>query len=298
MGARRHAVQFYRADEELAAVVGGYLAEGIRSGDGILVVTTAAHWRAVEAALSRAGIDADRPRQAGTLLVEDARELLGRFLASDELDPGAFQSVTSDLIHRVAAGGRRVRVFGEMVALLWEAGHVTLAIELEALWNGLGALLPFGLLCGYPANVTASGQAADAVREVCGLHSDVIATRSFLPEVNSVRAARHFATGLLGPGPGGEQLTEDAAIVVTELAANAVLHARSGFTLTLSRSAATIRIAVKDHLPLGAAGGSSSPFDVKVGHGLSVVAQIARRWAVERLPDGKVVWAELAVEQG
>lgn len=298
LDAGRHAVQFYRADEELAAVVGGYLAEGIRAGDGIVVVTTPTHWRAVEAALSRAGIDADRPRQAGTLLVEDARELLGRLLAGDGLDPGAFQSVTSDLIRRVAAGGRRVRVFGEMVALLWEAGHVTLAIELEALWNGLGALLPFRLLCGYPANVTASGQAADAVREVCGLHSDVIATRSFLPELDSVREARHFATRLLGPAPGGEQLTEDAAIVVTELAANAVLHARSGFTLTLSRSAATIRIAVKDHLPLGAGSGGNSPFDVKVGHGLSVVAQIARRWAVERLPDGKVVWAELAVEQG
>ena len=35
------------------------------------------------------------------------------------------------------------------------------------------------------------------------------------------------------------------------------------------------------------------PFDVREGHGLSVVSQLASGWAVERLPDGKVVWADL-----
>lgn len=296
VGVRNHAVQFYRADEELAAAVGGYLADGLRSGDGIVVVATAPHRRVLEATLARAGIDASRARKAGALVVEDARDLLDRFLTGDELDPGRFQSVMSGLIRHAAAGGRPVRIFGEMVAVLWEAGHVTLAFELEALWTRLGARLPFALLCGYPAEMAASGEATDAVREVCGLHSDVIATRSFLPELDSVRAARHFATGLLDPEPGG-RLTEDAAIVVTELAANAVLHARSGFTLTISRSAATVRIAVRDHVPL-AQEGHGRPFGVKVGHGLSVVAQIAREWSVEWLPDGKVVWAELAVNRG
>jgi anti-sigma regulatory factor (Ser/Thr protein kinase) len=123
---------------------------------------------------------------------------------------------------------------------------------------------------------------------VCGLHSDVIATRSFQAELDSVRAARHFTVGLLARGS-DRRLADDAAIVVTELAANAVLHARSGFTLTVSRSAAAIRIAVRDGRPLA----SLKDLDVKAGHGLSVVAQLARAWAVERLPDGKVVWAEL-----
>jgi hypothetical protein len=37
---------------------------------------------------------------------------------------------------------------------------------------------------------------------------------------------------------------------------------------------------------------SDSPA-ARSGHGLHMVAQIAARWAVEPLPDGKVVWAEL-----
>jgi len=132
---------------------------------------------------------------------------------------------------------------------------------------------------------------ADAVREVCGLHSDVIATRSFPAELDSVRAARHVTAGLLDGGSVRE-LAEDAAIVVTELASNAVLHASSGFTLTISRSAGMVRIAVRDNSPL-VPRDDHRPFDVAAGHGLSVVAQLSRAWDVEGLPDGKVVWAEL-----
>lgn len=134
---------------------------------------------------------------------------------------------------------------------------------------------------------------------------DVVAARSFLSELDSVRAARHFAVclfdgglfdGGLFDGQSGGELADKAAIVVTELAANAVLHARSGFTLTVSRSAAAVRIAVRDNRPLVPQCGDQ-PFVVRGGHGLSVVGQLARAWAVERLPDGKVVWAELPASQ-
>jgi anti-sigma regulatory factor (Ser/Thr protein kinase) len=130
-------------------------------------------------------------------------------------------------------------------------------------------------------------------------HPAVADQRSFPAERNSVRAARHYVTGLLGDGADGAAAC-DTAIVATELAANAVLHARTGFTLTVSRSNGVTRIAVRDSTPVGllavtgrAAAGAGVPFQVMRGHGLSVVAQLASRWAVEPLPDGKVVWAEL-----
>lgn len=294
-GPGEHAVRFYRTDGELAAVVGTHAAEGLRRGEGVIVVATAPHRRAFEAALAESGVDVAGERDAGRLMVEDAAELLGRYLAGDGLDPERFRSVMSGLIRRAAAGGRPVRIYGEMVAVLWDGGHVALAIELEGLWNGLGELFPFALLCGYPADVVAAGDTADAAREVCELHTDVIATRSFPSERDSVRAARHFTASLLDAGGSvGRVTAEDAAIVVTELAANAVLHAHSGFTVTISRSAAALRVAVRDDLPL-APGSDGLPFTVTAGHGLSVVAQLARAWAVELLPDGKVVWAELAV---
>jgi anti-sigma regulatory factor (Ser/Thr protein kinase) len=293
-----HVVHFYGADDELADSVGQYLADGIRSGDGVLVVATAPHLAAFEARLARHGLDAGLEQRDGRLLTVDASGLLGSFLAGGRLDHDRFEAAASGLIGRAAAGGRRVRVYAEMVALLWDAGDVGLAIELEDLWNKLGTRLPFFLLCGYPASVLAEQGTTGAVQDVCQLHSAVADQRSFPAHRDSVRAARHYVTGLLGEGA-DEAAACDTAIIATELAANAVLHARSGFTLTVSRSATVTRIAVRDNAPVAAAEdgatGGGVPFHVLTGHGLSVVAQLASRWAVDPLPDGKVVWAELPV---
>jgi hypothetical protein len=48
-----------------------------------------------------------------------------------------FRDTIGALIERTAAGGRRVRVFNEMVALLWDAGDVASTLALEDLWNDL-----------------------------------------------------------------------------------------------------------------------------------------------------------------
>jgi anti-sigma regulatory factor (Ser/Thr protein kinase) len=106
------------------------------------------------------------------------------------------------------------------------------------------------------------------------------------------RAARHFAAVTLSRwgGPwGGGTFAVDAAIVVTELAANAVVHARSDFTLTVSRRLGAVRIAVRDAGPLAA------PLHGTRGHGLGLVDTVAARWGVQPLgARGKLVWAELA----
>jgi hypothetical protein len=44
-----------------------------------------------------------------------------------------------------------VRVFGEMVALLWADGDRNGALVLEELWNDLTRRMSFPLLCAYPA---------------------------------------------------------------------------------------------------------------------------------------------------
>lgn len=138
---------------------------------------------------------------------------------------------------------------------------------------------------------TVRGYLADGTR--------ILETRSFPFELDSVRSARHFVVGLLETSPDA-QLGDDAAIIATELAANAVLHAHSGFTVSVARSASAVRVAVQDSDPLTIrgdgrvpAGDDGVPFNIRQGHGLSVVAQLASAWSVERLPDGKVVWADL-----
>ena len=113
--------------------------------------------------------------------------------------------------------------------------------------------------------------------------------RGFAPELDSAREARHFVLSQLD-SRADRALAGDAAIVIAELAANAIVHARSTFTVAVSHAGDAVRIAVRDMAPLK----DGQRLVTATGHGLDVVAKIARRWAIESLPDGKVIWVELA----
>jgi anti-sigma regulatory factor (Ser/Thr protein kinase) len=130
-----------------------------------------------------------------------------------------------------------------------------------------------------------------AMEQVCRLHSGIIggeAARDFPADRESAREARHFVLDVLGSRV-DPAVAVDASIVTAELAANAVLHARSSFGVAVSRSAASVRICVRDNAPLE----DRAPLEVSPDHGLALVDQVASRWAVEALPGGKMVWAEL-----
>lgn len=166
-----HAVQFYRDDDELADRVSRYLAAGLSRGSAAIVLATAAHRTAITSRLAALGIDVARCRQREDLVVLDAGEVLDRFLIGGRVDPADFEQQVGGLVRRSAAAGRPVRIFGEMVALLWAGGQAGAAVELEILWNELRAFVPFSLLCGYPARYSCGDEHADALDELCRLHT-------------------------------------------------------------------------------------------------------------------------------
>jgi anti-sigma regulatory factor (Ser/Thr protein kinase) len=103
------------------------------------------------------------------------------------------------------------------------------------------------------------------------------------------RARRATVSALHGWGYHGA-LVDDAESIVGELAANAVLHAGSAFTLHVRIDGGILRMAVAD----GHALERGRVLAVRRPHGLSLVEALATHWGVERRPRGKVVWAELA----
>ncbi len=301
VGSRDHIVQFYRDEEELAGQVGDYLLESVRDDGVAVVIATRAHRLAFEARLAGAGVDVAAMRARGGYLEFDVKETLDLFCDGGTIDVARFDAVIGGVIRRAVASERPVRAFGEMVALLWDAGMVAAAIELEALWNGLGHRQRFSLLCAYPAVSVAGDGHAAAFAEVCQLHTGIIGDPAavdgamtgqvweFPASLDAVTRARHLVTAAMHDGGAGD-LASDAALVVTELAANAVVHARSAFTVTLTAGQDTVRICVRDTVPLpaGDAGLPAEPL-----HGLGAVAAMAARWGAEEVVGGKDVWAEL-----
>jgi anti-sigma regulatory factor (Ser/Thr protein kinase) len=80
--------------------------------------------------------------------------------------------------------------------------------------------------------------------------------------------------------------------LVSELATNAVIHARSEFTVELSRHGDRLRVCVRDSSTLQP-GMRRYSEDSTTGRGLRLVDSLADEWGVERLGLGKIIWFEI-----
>ena len=169
-----HVVLFYRDEEELADSVSNFLLPAVTDGDGTaIVIATPDHRRSFEERLADAGVDVAAARARGSYLEFDANETIRGFMVGDRPDPAGFWQAVSPLLRQAARAGQPVLVFGEMVSLLWDAGLINAAIEVEVMWNELGDQHPFSLLCAYPARPVACSHYLDALTEVCRTHSEV-----------------------------------------------------------------------------------------------------------------------------
>jgi MEDS: MEthanogen/methylotroph, DcmR Sensory domain len=150
-----HVVQLYGTDDRLLAQnVGRFLSEGMKRGDGLLVIATPEHRTSLtgelrnESGYSRAVLE-------GRLVFLDAKSTLARFMVEGTPDSELFHAVVGDALRGVRARAVRsgVRAYGEMVGLLWQAGDHDAAIRLEELWNELLRSSDVSLFCAYPIDV-------------------------------------------------------------------------------------------------------------------------------------------------
>lgn len=85
---------------------------------------------------------------------------------------------------------------------------------------------------------------------------------------------------------------DEAALALTELVTNAVLHGREPLGVRLRVDAEVLRVEVLDASPLGPSFSMLGPTAV-TGRGLLLVAASSERWGIEPADGGKVVWFEL-----
>src|SRR5262249_43962818 len=126
-----------------------------------------------------AGIDVATARADGQYISLDAEETLSQFMVGGSPEPVRFFEVIDDVITRTVKGRRNVRIFGEMVALLWVEGNRGAAIRLEALWNSLLTTHSFLLFCAYPIDCLSGDALSEPLKNVCAEHAHIIPAESY-----------------------------------------------------------------------------------------------------------------------
>ena len=118
------------------------------------------------------------------------------------------------------------------------------------------------------------------------------ARRTFADSEESVRESRRFVSDLIADLPSDVQ--DAVALMVSELATNALIHAMTGFEVRVERTAGDLRVSVTDKgdgVPSARSPGPSEPH----GRGLLIVNELADEWGTNRAfaDAGTTVWFRL-----
>jgi PAS domain S-box-containing protein len=147
--AGEHIAQLYSSDTVLIESLRIFTTHGLSRREAVFLVLTPPHRDLLLQRLAADGLDVGRLQDEGQLLVRDAATLLASITRDGMPDDTLFATNVGEVIERARSGGtRKVRVFGEMVNLLWRS-NTPAAIRLEELWNDLLARSELSLFCAY-----------------------------------------------------------------------------------------------------------------------------------------------------
>lgn len=185
---RYHAVRFYEGEKSLAQMTAKFLVEGLVDHHPAIVVATASMREALVIELTAQSFDVVELQRSGELLLLDANGMLSTFMIDGKPDAVKFHDTICEVIDRVCHGRSNctVRIFGQMVDVLWREGQQQAAIQLEMLWNQLARNHAFSLLCGYAMG---NFYKDSNVEEICRQHSHVVAGDGHSDPVASRRSA-------------------------------------------------------------------------------------------------------------
>lgn len=142
----------YFADEaQLGAEVAAFVAEGLQRGEPAIVLTCPAHRAGIAEELRRRAIDLEAAVREGDLLLMDAEEMLATLMNGGDMPDAAIyhRDVGAAVASLLRGRPGPVRIFGDMVDLLWRRGQHDAAIRIEMLSNQLAVLHPVTVICGY-----------------------------------------------------------------------------------------------------------------------------------------------------
>jgi hypothetical protein len=170
-----HIVQIYENDKEFLDTLESFVTGGLKAGESTIVIATDEHLAALNERLRNAGFDLFSLTLHDQYIPLSAEETLAQFMINDWPDENLFHYLLTNLLLRARKRDRKVRAFGEMVALLWAKGFSGATVRLEHLWTRFCESEEFGLFCAYPKSGFTENP-VDSIAGICRCHSKMIAS--------------------------------------------------------------------------------------------------------------------------
>ncbi len=298
----RHEALIYAGFDGFVAGVAPFIAEGVARNEPVLVVVDIPKIEALTTALGS---------QASAVQFAD--------MAVVGSNPGRIIPAWQDFVDRHSGRGRPLRGVGEPISPSRTAAELTECHRHEALLNvAFDGGPPWWLVCPYDESVLSPEVIAEAQCNHPYLVNDgehrpspaarsteehaqpfaapldpppASATRLVINDGASVAMARHFATDAARDLGVAVWRAGDIALVVSELAANSVRHARTSAHLAVWSSDGSLICEVRDggrHTD-ALAGRRRPPTGSLHGRGLWIAQQLSDLVQQRTLPEGNVV---------
>lgn len=145
-----HVAQFYQNEVQQAVCALEYIYNGLVRRETCIVIATPQKLIALQKGLRRRGVDIATAMSLGWYVPYDAEELIAAFMDEREIDDADFKHLVGGLVSQAINTGRKVRVFGEMAALLRQQHNRNAVLRLEEKMNELLEEHAFSLYCAYP----------------------------------------------------------------------------------------------------------------------------------------------------
>ena len=168
---REHLIEVYKSESAFVDGLVEFASYGLAAGEAFVMIASSDHRDAVEHALCERGHELD----TDAFIALDAEAMLSRIMVDGELDAQRFETVIGAVLARASAGGRPVRAFAEMIALLWMQGQHEAGMRIEELWNLMLWRYPLSIFCACP-RLGATREINEDFAHVCAAHSQVAFT--------------------------------------------------------------------------------------------------------------------------
>lgn len=177
-----HFLQFYESDEILLNSLEAYVMSAFALEETIVIIATDLHLQELHKRLKQ-HYNLAKQISRGKYTPLNAEMILSEIMTGEVVDTDKFNALIDKLLDKVnKIDNNKIRIFGELVALLWGQGNRKAVVALEKLWHQLCTSGKFSLFCAYPKTGFRQ-DAIESIHHICSLHNKLLHETSITPEM-------------------------------------------------------------------------------------------------------------------